>query len=223
MSPRRPNAPHAGAAAGRAAGRAPSTRQQPGARPAAARPAAARSAPAGRAATTDRPPSSGRAPSRPLPGIPTPPAGLSAPAGRARPPLIRPVTMVSGVLAVLALLLAPYVRPWVAQRSQLADGRREVAELQRQVDELTEERRRWNDPAYVRAQARDRLDFVMPGETNYVVLDDTARPPAAVDPRSVAAALPGSGDHRVWYSKVWDSITIAGDPTTEQARTATTP
>jgi cell division protein FtsB len=217
MSPRRPNAPHAGAASARAAGRPPAPR------PTTPRPAAARSAPAGRASASDRPPSAGRASSRPLPGVPTPPAGVASPSGRVRPPLIRPVTMVSGVLAVVALLLAPYIRPWVAQRSQLAEGRREVAALQQQVNDLTAETRRWQDPAYVRAQARERLDFVMPGETSYVVLDDTAEPSEPPDPRSVAAALPAGSDSRVWYSKVWDSITIAGDPTTEQARTATTP
>ena len=36
---------------------------------------------------------------------------------------------------------------------------------------MTEERKRWSDPAYIRAQARDRLYYVMPGEVSYLVLD----------------------------------------------------
>ena len=41
--------------------------------------------------------------------------------------------MMSGVLVILALLIAPYVRPWLAQRSQLDQGRAEVQQLQQQV------------------------------------------------------------------------------------------
>ncbi len=41
-----------------------------------------------------------------------------------RLPVVRPVTMMSGVLVILALLIAPYVRPYLAQRSQLAQGGR---------------------------------------------------------------------------------------------------
>jgi cell division protein FtsB len=148
---------------------------------------------------------------------------VAAAQARARRPLIRPVTMLSGVLVVIALLLAPYLRPWVTQRSEIADGRRQVEDLQRQVEELTLERQRWKDPAYVRAQARERLHFVMPGETGYVVLDNPARPRTQTDPRSVVAALPAGSDNRVWYSRVWDSIRIAGDPTTDLAQSAGAP
>jgi hypothetical protein len=129
--------------------------------------------------------------------------------------------MLTGVLLVLALLLGPYIRPWVTQRAQLADGRRELADLQRQVDDLTAERQRWNDPAYVAAQARTRLQFVMPGETGLVMLPESEPAPAAADPRSAAAALPAGNASQVWYTKVWDSIRNAGDPTTEQARAVT--
>src|SRR3954452_10731464 len=88
-----------------------------------------------------------------------------------RLPVVRPVTMMSGVLVILALLIAPYVRPYLAQRSQLADGRQELVRLQREVDELSAQRPRGNDPAYVKAQARARLHMVMPGEVGYVALE----------------------------------------------------
>jgi len=126
--------------------------------------------------------------------------------------------MLSGVLVVVVLLLAPYLRPWVTQRSQIDDGQQQVEALRRQVAELDAELRRWDDPAYVRAQARQRLNFVMPGESGFVLLDDTARPAERPDPRSVTEVLPAGGDGQVWYAKVWDSIRIAGDPTTERAR-----
>jgi Septum formation initiator len=119
--------------------------------------------------------------------------------------------MMSGVLVILALLIAPYVRPWLAQRSQLAQGREEVTRLQKEVDALTAERDRWDDPAYVKAQARARLHLVMPGEVGYVNLEPT--PPAAgdSDPRSADAALPPRHDD-AWYGALWQSVVGAGTP-----------
>jgi hypothetical protein len=131
--------------------------------------------------------------------------------------------MVAGVLVVLVLLLAPYVRPWVAQRSQIADGNRRVQDLQRQVTALSDQRRQWDDPAYVRAQARQRLNFVMPGQTGLVVLDDSPAPKSAADPRSVDAAVPSRVDGQPWYATVWQSVRIAGDPDTGRSTSATTP
>lgn len=60
----------------------------------------------------------------------------------------------------------------------------------------------------------------MPGETGYVVLDDT--PDARTD-RGSTVALPGTAQKPgsgPWYARVWSSVQIAGDPTTEQARSA---
>lgn len=196
MAPRRPTAPHAGAARARGATRPPApTRQGP-----------ARPAPPARAAGGDRVSTTARAARSP-----------------ARPSLlIRPVTMLSAVLVVLVLLLAPYVRPWVTQRSQIAAADEQMKQLEQEVEDLTAERRRWDDPAYIRAQARERLYFVMPGETGYVVLDDSTPAGASTDPRDAAVAVPATGGVREqpWYATVWSSVRIAGDPTTEQARSA---
>ena len=119
--------------------------------------------------------------------------------------------MMSGVLVILALLIAPYVRPYLAQRSQLADGRQELVRLQREVDALQAERDRWNDPAYVKAQARSRLHMVLPGEVGYVNLEPRSRAAAKADPRSAAAAVPPRTDE-AWYGTLWQSVRSAGTP-----------
>jgi cell division protein FtsB len=124
--------------------------------------------------------------------------------------MVRPVTAIAGVLVVLALLIAPYVQPWLAQRSQLADGRAQVDQLQKDVATLSAQTQRWDDPAYVRAQARDRLHFVMPGEVGYVVLDDAAKAPVSTDPRVAAASLQGAASTQPWYSTLWQSVQKAG-------------
>jgi Septum formation initiator len=117
--------------------------------------------------------------------------------------------MMCGVLVILALLIAPYVRPWLAQRSQLAQGREEVGRLQKEVDALTAERNRWDDPAYVKAQARARLHLVMPGEVGYVNLDPARTGAGGTDPRSAEAALPPRHDD-AWYGALWQSVVGAG-------------
>jgi cell division protein FtsB len=132
------------------------------------------------------------------------------------------MTMLTGVLVVLVLLLAPYIHPWVTQRSQIEANDEKVRELRDEVERLTAQRRRWDDPAYVRAQARDRLRRVMPGETRYMVFDDASAAESSPGPRT-AVALPEKGrstGEGPWYERVWSSVQIAGDPTTEQARSA---
>lgn len=120
--------------------------------------------------------------------------------------------MFSGVSVVLVVLLAPYLRPWLAQRSDIAAQRAQVEALQRQVDRLTLERDRWNDPTFVRAQAREKLNFVMPGELGYVALDEGRQREEKVDPARQAALDAGRMTGRAWYDVLWRSVQIAGRP-----------
>ena len=68
------------------------------------------------------------------------------------------------------------------------------------VELLVAERRRLDDPAYIAAEARRRLHFVMPGETAYVV----------IPPEPAAEEAPG-GD-APWYAQLWDSVAEADRP-----------
>ncbi len=78
------------------------------------------------------------------------------------------------VLAVIVLAvvtLAPTVQTLFVQRQQIADLQHQVEQAKKAVADMTEERKRWEDPVYVRAQARDRLYYVMPGAVSYLVMD----------------------------------------------------
>jgi cell division protein FtsB len=74
-------------------------------------------------------------------------------------------------LAVLGLSVAYPLRQYLVQRAEINRLSRQVHEQQRRVVELQAERERWDDPAYIKAQARKRLHFCMPGETCYVTID----------------------------------------------------
>ena len=117
--------------------------------------------------------------------------------------------VLGGVLAVLAVLLAPALRSYLAQQQQIGALREHVREQQASVSQLEKDRAAWNDPAYVKAQARDRLKFVMPGERAYTVIDPA--PPAAKPKTSpVRAAADTARSDRSWFGDMWRSAQIAG-------------
>jgi len=86
---------------------------------------------------------------------------------------------VSGFTATVFLLivgalvvLAPSLRVLVEQQQEIAELERQVAQRQSDVDELQTGIDRWQDPAYIEAQARDRLLYVYPGDITYLIVDD---------------------------------------------------
>lgn len=81
------------------------------------------------------------------------------------------------VLIVAALVvLAPSLRVLVEQQQEIAALEQRVIEQQAVVDDLQTEIDRWQDPAYIEAQARDRLLYVYPGDISYLVIDDGLTP-----------------------------------------------
>jgi cell division protein FtsB len=111
------------------------------------------------------------------------------------------------VVCLLAISLAYPLREYLAQRSDIATYQSLVTAQQRRVSDLEAAKRRWRDPAYVKAQARERLHFVMPGETSYVVLE----PDEAPAPSDRSAATPQAAQARPWYGDLWHSVQVAGE------------
>lgn len=73
------------------------------------------------------------------------------------------------VLGVLTL--APRVQEWFVLRQQVAQAQADVEQARKDVTTMQSEVKRWEDPVYIRSQARDRLYYVMPGEVSYLVMD----------------------------------------------------
>jgi len=108
-----------------------------------------------------------------------------------------------GVIATAALvfvvLLAPTVRSYFAQRSEIAALEREVAQGQERVAQLEAEQERWKDPAYVEQQARERLKFVRPGEVSYTVIGADE----IIGQQVASGQIPQT---QPWYDRLWASI-----------------
>ena len=118
--------------------------------------------------------------------------------------------MLGLVVCSLVVSAALPLREYLSQQSQIAGARARNAQQQARVDALERQLQQWRDPAYVKAQARTRLHFVLPGETAYVLLTPTPAPVA-----SGQAALPGvtaAGPEAPWYSQIWSSVKVADRP-----------
>ncbi|MDF2808875.1 MAG: hypothetical protein K0S43_3821 [Cellulosimicrobium sp.] len=121
--------------------------------------------------------------------------------------------MLSVVVLLAVVLLLPTLRAYVNQTGELRDLRSDLVEAQGEHDELQSELDRWEDQAYVEREARDRLNFVMPGERPWRVLD----PETVVDdidPQTGQAItdgpVQGYEDGTPWYEAIWASVQVAG-------------
>lgn len=152
----------------------------------------------------------------PTPGAGGGPGGWRTRLGAARTNTRALKALVLVVLAgFLAILLGPTLSAYVGQRAELAALKEEVAGQQQRVKELQKEQARWQDPAYVEQQARQRLKFVKPGERSYTVLD------AETGEEDATAGVPGVTGHRErptgpWYATVWQSARVADVPSSKR-------
>ena len=76
------------------------------------------------------------------------------------------------LLILAVIVLAPNLRIFIEQRQQIAALEQRVDETEQSVAELTEDVARWEDPAYIESQARERLFYVYPGDISYLVVGD---------------------------------------------------
>ena len=149
----------------------------------------------------------------------TPPAEVATQPVPRKPSAVAALSwraIVLTVVIVLALaVLMPSLRAYVRQQDELAELRAQAEVERGEVADLEAELARWDDPAYVIAQARERLGYVMPGETAYRVIDPEFVEPAAAAVAEDSARAGGStttrtGDAAPWFESLWYSFVAAG-------------
>jgi len=107
------------------------------------------------------------------------------------------------VFFIFALVLAPPIQHYFTQRAQINALRAQVDGDRAALEAARLELIRWQDPDYVKAQARERLHFVMPGERQYIVTG-TPNGDGEVTGNIVADQLE---DGAPWYIRMIASIT----------------
>lgn len=155
----------------------------------------------------------GRGTRGPLPVRHAPSGGIEALRKRLRrPKLTGRAMMIIVVAAVMVISYASSLRAYIQQRNDINALQTEIAERKEHIKKLEEQTRRWEDPAYVQQQARERFGYVMPGETAYVALDENGEriqtEPELTDPGKVGSAE----QPKAWWDDAWGSVLLAGDP-----------
>lgn len=95
------------------------------------------------------------------------------------------------------------MRTYLAQRAEIERMQADQRAQRERIDELEGRLERWNDPEYVIAQARARLQWVRPGELTYVVVEEEPAPPGAT----------GDGAEAAWFGRLWDNLQAADNVT----------
>ncbi len=104
------------------------------------------------------------------------------------------------VLITITILLAPSIRTFLQQQAETRALQDQIAALEQEQADLQTQLARWEDPAYIKQQARDRLFLVMPGETRYLVKGGTELEPSEEQQSQAGARdLP-------WTDALWESV-----------------
>ena len=116
------------------------------------------------------------------------------------------------VMAALAVTLAQSLRVYFAQAQETAMLREQIAQRQQEIATLDDQLARWKDPAFVKAEARMRLGWVVPGETGYRVIGADGKPIGG-DSTVLSPSKPSTG---MWWQQMWGSVGVADAPAEEK-------
>lgn len=111
--------------------------------------------------------------------------------------------------ALLAMLLVPSFMQLWSQERELAAIKAKVQQTQADNDAKRQQLELWSNPQYIASQARERLGYVKPGETQYSVLD----PGKDYQDQAQVAAAREAGPARPWMQVLSMTVEEADHPT----------
>ena len=117
------------------------------------------------------------------------------------------VLALSVIFFILALTIAPPVKHYFTQRAQISALKAELSADNTALEKAREELLLWQDPEYIKSQARERLHFVLPGERQYIVTDGENNQQQNGTTK-IASSL---ADGQPWYARLIASISETGN------------
>lgn len=117
------------------------------------------------------------------------------------------VLALSVIFFILALTIAPPVKNYFTQRAQISALKSQLTDDNTALENARRELTLWQDPEYVKSQARERLHFVLPGERQYIVSEGEALP-GQDGTTKIASSL---ADGQPWYARLIASISETGN------------
>ena len=119
------------------------------------------------------------------------------------------------LIVVVIVLLVSYMttlRVHFNQQYQIAQTRAQIQAHEDAISTLEDEIARWQDPEYVKIQARERLGWVLPGEIGFRVIGPDGEPYGGGQQIGVGR-LPDGEYQTTWWDRMWGSVQTADDPT----------
>jgi len=115
--------------------------------------------------------------------------------------------VLGAVVVFLVVLLAAPLHRYLSARSSAAQAQEQARKTQQQLDQLRQLDKQQNDPAYIEQQARQRLQYAMPGETTYIVVSAGQNNSLQQAPPDSSAPTRAPGD--TWNQRLWGSLQTA--------------
>ena len=140
----------------------------------------------------------------------------------ARPRLTGRAAVLVLVIAGLMVSYASSFRAYLDQRHHIEQLEASIERSRTEIAALEREKQRWDDPAFVAAQARARFSFGFPGEIGYQVLDEDGEP---LDHEDSLTDPTQEVEDPEWWQVTLRSVEAAGNPPepTEPAEKITAP
>ena len=117
------------------------------------------------------------------------------------------VLALSAIFFILALTIAPPVKHYFTQRAQISALKAQLSADNSALQKAREELTLWQDPEYIKSQARERLHFVLPGERQYIVTEGENE----AGQNSTTKIASSLADGQPWYSRLIASISETGN------------
>ena len=114
---------------------------------------------------------------------------------------------VATILFSVVVLIGSPLQKYFAQRAQINALKTQVAATQQELEKARKELQLWNDPEFVKSQARTRLHFVLPGERQYILVNDVTLE-GKDNSNNIATNIPTGVP---WYTRLIATITEAGN------------
>lgn len=122
---------------------------------------------------------------------------MAAPPASRRVSTTGRLAVLVAVVVLLGTTLSVPIRNWFGQRAQLAALEEELQSLELSVTELEILKERWEDPAFIAAEARRRLHFVYPGEVGFITIGESV----PIETDGVQATIDDP-----WHVTLWRSV-----------------
>ena len=117
------------------------------------------------------------------------------------------VLALSAIFFILALTIAPPVKHYFTQRAQISALKSQLSADNLALQKAREELLLWQDPEYIKTQARERLHFVLPGERQYIVSEGETNENQNNTTKIANSLIDG----QPWYARLIASISETGN------------